>query len=500
MIEFGAPLWLLGLFGLPWLRWLHRSGVPLREQAVASLEPWPTASNDVADGATRPPPDPAWRRRAAILALLLGALALPRLPSGPPPLTVWIDDTPSLATVADGASRLERGRDRIESELALRPRGRGEVEFRHFTRPPSPRALDPRREHWLLSDGSRAATADWLREAPIARVVAIGDAAGNVGLVRIAARASLHEGGGLRVLVGIANGGNAAERRELEFSVDGRAHERREFALAPLAEEFGEFDVPDGTTRLAVRLLPGDALASDDRIELSLAALEPLEVSIADDCSPDLREALGAHPALQLNARGNAAVRVDCSDPRPPTEASLPQLQYAVDRPAPAGPVTLQWSQATPGLVAQAASLPTPRLRGTLNPRPGERVLASVDGAAALAWSEGPPRVLRTALDPARGALGAAEHARWVAWLIETASGTELLGRVVETERPDGAVRVVPAAQLPTRGVAAAIAPERAALALARPLLALAVLLLAWELALQLRRIWRDRRSRGAAT
>jgi hypothetical protein len=141
-----------------------------------------------------------------------------------------------------------------------------------------------------------------------------------------------------------------------------------------------------------------------------------------------------------------------------------------------------------------------PRLRGTLDPRPGERVLASVAGATALALSEGPPRVLRTSLDPARGALGAAEHAQWVAWLIETASGAELLGRVVETERPDEAARVVPAAQLPTRGVAAAIAPERAALALARPLLALALLLLAWELALQLRRIWRDGRSRSTAT
>jgi hypothetical protein len=74
-----------------------------------------------------------------------------------------------------------------------------------------------------------------------------------------------------------------------------------------------------------------------------------------------------------------------------------------------------------------------------------------------------------------------------------------LLGRIVETERPRESVRVTGAAQLPARGAATATAPERAALALARPLLALAVLLLAWEIGLQLRRTWRQDRARSAA-
>jgi hypothetical protein len=500
VIEFGVPLWLLGLLAIPCLRWLHRSGAPLRATTVASLEPWPQASLEATTGATRPPPDPAWRRRAAILALLLVALAAPRLPSGPPPLTVWIDDTPSLATIADGSSRLERGRARVESALAQRAQGRGEVEFRRFLHPPRPAALDPRREHWLLSDGSRAATAEWLREAPIGRVVMIEDAAVNVGLIRLAARASLREGGGVRVLLGVANGGNAAASRQLELAVDGRTRASRELALAPLAEAVVEFEVPDGATRLAARLVPGDALADDDRIELSLDGLAPLVLAVADDCPAELHTALEAHPALTLGEHGAADVQLACGPGPPAPAAGLPLLHFAVDGPAPAAPAPLQWTQAVREIATDPTALPTARLRGALQPRPGERVLANSEGAVALAWSAGPPRVLRSALDPARGALGNAEYARWLAWLIDTTVGTELLGRVVATERPDASSRVAAAARLPNRGGAAVVAPKPAALALARPLLAIAVLLLAWELALQLRRIRRDGRSASAAT
>ena len=71
------PWWLLALSLVPVIRWLHRRHAPLSTHTVSAVFLW---ENDAAaaQASRKPqPPDPAWRRRAGIAALLTLALAAP---------------------------------------------------------------------------------------------------------------------------------------------------------------------------------------------------------------------------------------------------------------------------------------------------------------------------------------------------------------------------------------------------------------------------------------
>src|SRR5262245_57671007 len=88
--------WLAALALLPVVRWLHRYRDAAAATPVAAVFLWRT---DAVTGAsrTRGPPDPAWRRRALVVALLVLALAGPRWPGDRgAPVMIWLDDSQSL--------------------------------------------------------------------------------------------------------------------------------------------------------------------------------------------------------------------------------------------------------------------------------------------------------------------------------------------------------------------------------------------------------------------
>ena len=71
MFSLLQPWWLLALVAVPMIRWLHRHQAPLSSFEVSAVFLWPEDASDDAPGRELRPPDPAWRRRAFIAALLI---------------------------------------------------------------------------------------------------------------------------------------------------------------------------------------------------------------------------------------------------------------------------------------------------------------------------------------------------------------------------------------------------------------------------------------------
>ena len=127
LLSFLTPLWLAGLVLLPAIRWLHRAGPPRREVAVSRLALWRGAEASRPNPGARRPPDPAWRRRALLAALLLIALAGPRWPEERVRVTLWVDDSLSMLTREASGTRLAEGLASARSQLAELPQADVEV-------------------------------------------------------------------------------------------------------------------------------------------------------------------------------------------------------------------------------------------------------------------------------------------------------------------------------------------------------------------------------------
>src|SRR6478736_5910899 len=94
---FDHPWWLAALALLPVVRWLHRYRAATDATSVAAAFLWRGDVHTGMRGREPQPPDPAWRRRAGVVALLALVLAGPRLPGGHgAPIIVWLDDSQSL--------------------------------------------------------------------------------------------------------------------------------------------------------------------------------------------------------------------------------------------------------------------------------------------------------------------------------------------------------------------------------------------------------------------
>jgi len=121
LLSVATPAWLLGLLLVPAIRWLHRGGPQRRAVPVASLALWRRAETTGPAAGARRPPDPAWRRRALLAALL--SLALAGLQSAAPleRITLWVDDSLSMLTREDGGTRLERGLATVAEAAATQP-------------------------------------------------------------------------------------------------------------------------------------------------------------------------------------------------------------------------------------------------------------------------------------------------------------------------------------------------------------------------------------------
>lgn len=430
-----APWWLLGLLLLPLIRWLHRGGTPPQAIPVAHLGLWPAAPPPAGQGA-RVPPDPAWRRRALLLALLLLALAGPRWPDTRTRVTLWVDDAPAMLLREAGGTRLEAALARTREMLAAQ--GDAEVELRTLSnpwrpqpwpgilpagggtrnaaaeeatgdaaeasgtlaaairrrlradetetpdsvaaampRPPPAALLVPDRAHWLLTAGTRPAHEIWAGDRGPDRVVSVAAPARNVGLVRLAARRAAEDPSRIELLAVLANGGDADEMRGLTIRADGSPPRRIERQLAPSRVATVTIDLPASTARVRASLDPADALPEDDTLELDLAALGPKRIAADAGCAAPLRVALAVHPMLRL---GDPAPRPAAAGGQETTPQGPPEA--VVDC----------------GGAGHPAGLPTLRLRAQTLPALRRGVPR---------WSASVPASRRPRLDPATLPLGA---------------------------------------------------------------------------------------------
>lgn len=515
LLSWVTPLWLLGLAMLPLIRWLHRGGPRRQALTVSRLALWQGAERPGPAGGERRPPDPAWRRRALLTALLVIALAEPQWHSSRARITVWLDDSLHMLTREDGTTRLDAGWAALQAQLAAS--GPAEVELRSLGDPwrtrgapdaallaavaaeagrhepgPPPEALLSRdRQHWLLTDGADASLLDWGSGRGPDHLVAVGRTQRNAGLQRLAARRDPDDPQRLQLLVVAINGGVAEETREIVVADDSGEKGRTLRTIAAGRTASWRLTLPAaGVGRLRAVLQPGDALAADDELRLDLAPLRRRRLAVDAACPPSVQAAVDAHPHLERSADA-AEAAIDCSGLRAP----LPTVSLqARQLPTPLT-AALRWSSAWPA--AQRVVLDPDRLRSAARLEVGRAdvVLLAAGDEALIVRRDGQPARIETALDFGAGAGGAAaERPLLLNRMLEQLLGEPLLDGVAMAERSAAASRVVPQTAAPP-----AQRPDRAVVTTGRPRAATQALLLAalavlgWELAVLARQSARRR-------
>ncbi len=337
MIGLAASAWLLGLLLVPVVWYLHRSGPILRRHPVANLDLWQDSRERAVQAGERRPPDPAWLRRAAILALLCVALAGPQWRRPAERVTVWVDDSLSMRTLENGESRLDRGL-RL-ARAALREAGVQDALVRPLSEPtrsypvtgtgtlqamrssaataepqlPPPDALDPTRAHWLVTDGADDAVNAWLGASAIDRVIQVATTSRNVGIARVTVRPQPAISTAYAIQVLLRNGGTV--RGDTHRRGVGRAAAAlaaRRVSIDAGASMSLEFPAVRSVPRVTARLIPTDALAEDDVAVVDASSLAPLAVHLDTTCPAAVARSIAAHPALKTTRGGDARLVVDC--------------------------------------------------------------------------------------------------------------------------------------------------------------------------------------------
>lgn len=508
MIAVAHPAWLSGLLLIPAVWWLHRTrghGTPL---PVASLMLW-EAGRETGQAADRAPvADPAWRRRALLVALLAAALATPLLTAERTRVTVWLDDGLSMmAREANGQQRWQLGIALAQQAAAGQP-GRSFAwrtlgGSRTSLAPdrltsltarareddlPAAGALDRNSEHWLVTDGTDPALAAWAASAGIARIFVSGTATDNVALLALAARPDLKTGSRLALEVTVANNGARAAARTLELQAGGQLLLRRALQLQPDELLRTRLDIARRGAALEARLTPGDALQLDDSLVLPPASFQPRRVAVSAGCGAALRRAIAAHPQFAIGAAAGAALRIACGAD-PANRAGVAQLtvmQAGKPRLLPAGAL---WSQS-----AIDAGLAVPLPAGlqahdiALAVGPADQVLLWSGNEPLASVMTRPIRQLRTVLDLESAAVSRQpEYALLVATLLDTLSGESQLDSVSRVGFDRAATRIAPdrppVAATPARARAGLQATDLTAW-----LLAAALCVLAWDILATTRR------------
>jgi hypothetical protein len=514
-MTFGSPWWLAGLLLVPVIRWLHRGGALHRRLTVAALAPWKNAAPPAAatERATRPP-DPAWRRRALVAALLCLALAAPRWWHEARPVTIWVDDSLSMLAREAGSTRLQVGLERVRSALA--EGSRTDAELRALSRPwralqadeaaslleahagqrepaPPPAGLvTSTREHWLLTDGTDATLDALAAQGAFARVVRVGEPTSNVGVVRLAARRDA--GDSFTVEVEVRNGGTGVQQRTVELragTATGEVLARWNLSLDPGAATVLRKEIPARARVLAV-LAPADTLEADDRLELDGSALARLATAVDTSCPRGVAAAARAHPALAVGSDAPPALVVDCG--RGAGQPGVPRLRFLRNVVAAAVGGDWRWS-------SDASPLQRSRLDGLDLRRVGRLDIVNAHDQALLTTPDGPLIVRRlgadgtvtieTVLDP-DGATDAVRPAgpMLFAVMVDAALGAAALDAAAVAQRDAHAVDVLPRDAV--AGPATVTGPQRQPREVGHVLLVIAALLLALEVALMVRLWVRD--------
>ncbi len=371
LLSFAAPIWLSGLLLLPVIRWLHRGGRQQRAVPVSRLALWQREGASSPAAGPRRPPDPAWRRRALLSALLFVALSEPQLPEERTRITLWIDDSLSMLTREAHGTRLTEGLAQARSLLAEVPHA--EVDVRALgdpwhslgalseatvgaiaagagrKAPTVPPAALLRREslQWLVTDGAHAALFEWPGDFRPDRIIRVAGGTRNVGLERLSARRNLNDPERYDLLLKVANGGTAVETREVTFATDAGEIGRANLRIEPGASVVVNAAIP-ASPSVRATLQPADALAEDDEIVLDLRPLRRRRVAIDSKCPAALLTAIRAHPALAV-AKGDtqdAEAALDCGTHG--AARDIATLRVLADRLPTRPRGAVQWSPAVP--------------------------------------------------------------------------------------------------------------------------------------------------------
>lgn len=325
MIEWSSPGWLWGLVVLPLVWALHKLRARRGELAVSAVFLWRFAASEETTGSRWSSADPAWRRRALILALLILAEAGARWTDSRS-IEIWLDDSVSMLVDEGEAKRHEMAlqvlREALEDLSPFRAvihsltypgrsvrfdslsANRWEGEVDSWFQDPGPGVqmplameMSPDAVHWLVTDGADSDVNRWADTAQLSRIVQVGRARDNLALTALALRPSLKSENGLNGVLELANTGDAEARRTIELYVGERMLRSWSVVVSSGGTETLAFDLPDPVdSPLIARSKPADALAYDD--ELALAYPQRVRARLFGACGRHLSTALSVHPAL----------------------------------------------------------------------------------------------------------------------------------------------------------------------------------------------------------
>ena len=437
---FAQPWWLVALGIIPLIRWWHRRQAPLSSYTVSAILLWPPKAIDDDAGSMPTPPDPAWRRRALIAALLICVLAIPSIDREHSNVTVWVDDSPSMQAIENGVTRAELAENALLQELEKT--GQVEASRRSLSKPYASN-LDPNNAHWLLTDGAGEKVRDWAFKTSPDRVINVGTATENSAVTRLAVRRSLDEDGVYDVLISVRNSGGDADERTLQLWNGDFLREETLVSIGPEQSFHWQIRVRLDNAPIAASLSSGDALPNDDRLEFPAAILQASRVAIDDDCSAQLRSALESHPALVITESNlNNDLLVTCSNEGLVRSQTHHKAQIHVihgsSSPLASEPVWMPFEK-LPGKLR----LPLEYLRAVTWPTTPEVdsrqvVLRSVAGPLILATQsdDGDSRVVETVIDMGHREFGQqAEYAALVATLVDAALDNVMLSTVTRESR-----------------------------------------------------------------
>ena len=505
LLSFAAPIWLSGLLLLPVIRWLHRGGRQRRAIPVSRLELWQRSAASSPAAGERRPPDPAWRRRALLTALLFVALSDPQLPEQRTRITLWIDDSLSMLTREAHRTRMVEGLAQARSLLAGVPDA--DVEVRTLGDPwhsvgaltdasvetivagagrkpptaPPVALLRGERLHWLVTDGAHAALFEWPGDRRPDRIIQVAGVTRNVGLERLSARRNLNDPERYDLLLKVTSGGTAVETRVVAFATDAGEIGSSTLRIEAGASALVNAAIP-ASPRVRATLQPADALAEDDEIVLDLQPLRRRRVATDSKCPAALMAAIRTHPALAVAKQSTPDVEaaLDCGTHGAASDVAT--LRVLADR-LPARPRgSVQWSATVPASRRIGLDPEGMQIAARLRARPGDDVLLAAGAEPLIIRRAGPVKTLETSLD-----FGSEESTRrpeiplLVNLMFEQLLDDRLLDEIAIADRGAGSAMVAP-------GRAGAIADSgrpsdsRALRNSARLLLVAALLVLLWEM------------------
>lgn len=512
MVDFLVPAWLTGLILIPIVWWVHRLGEAERAVNVSAAFLFGVPADDSESGHSLPPANPLWLLRAIVLGLLLLALAQPLWTRPAHHVVVWFDDSLSMRAEEANGSRCALAARSLDAALA--EAGVTEAQLRSLSglREPlavampagpgrvgaierwaasgatgslrMPVALPRNKENWLVSDGADSRLGRWLDDVPLANIIAVGAETENVAVTKLMARRSLQQDDVLEISVLVHNLGVQAADRSLGLEVGGDLLRSQELRIVAGDVVHLDFQVPARSDSVVASLSPGDALAQDDNLEISLNRLQPVVVGLDSQCGSHLGAALRAHPGLDVSSATarDQELAVHCG--HSPALTSVPSIFVAVG--GDSVPVTgrLRWHRPIPGL----SDLPLNRMPLRVNTEsaraPSEFTLLSAL-EPRLSLLDLRAGTLNVFMDIQSGSF--AENSQYpllVDTLVELALGRAVLDPVVRSERSPGESSI--ARQTLPEPAAAATVGTTTGTDLTPWLVALAVLLLMADILLTL--------------